>query len=534
MDNRARAVSLSAMRNGENPSLKSAEEARPWWERRWFLAFIVLATMVPLIYPQVPPLVDLPGHIGRYRVEIDGGHSVFLQRYYGFHWAVMGNLGVDLLVLVLAPLVDLELAVKLIVVAIPPLTAAGFLWVAREVHGRLPPTAFFALPFAYSFPFLFGFVNFALSAGLALLALALWLRLGGKGRTPLRACLFVPISFLIFFCHAYGLALLGILCFSAEIARTREEGRNWERAVLTAAVRVSVLALPLLVVALWPGGSPGSATTDWFDWDAKWTGITGVLRDRWGPFDVASLELAGVVFLFALVSPKLKLSPKLALAAAMLALAFVLLPRFIMGSAYADVRLLPFLIAALLLSIGFRKPIDHRLAGFLAVGGLAFLVVRLAATTISMTIAANDQQAKLGALQVIPRGARVVSFFGLPYAEPWSLQRDSHLGGFVIARREGFSNDQWLVNSLNLLQLRYKDADGFAADPSQIVRPNGTHDGVYRTINEALSEVPRNKFDYIWLINPPPFDRRLLQGLRPVWIGPDSTLYRILPAARAD
>jgi hypothetical protein len=114
------------------------------------------------------------------------------------------------------------------------------------------------------------------------------------------------------------------------------------------------------------------------------------------------------------------------------------------------------------------------------------------------------------------------------------LQRDSHLGGFVIARREGFSNDQWLVNSLNLLQLRYKDADGFAADPSQIVRPNGTHDGVYRTIDEALSEVPRDKFDYIWLINPPPFDRRLLQGLRPVWIGPDSTLYRILPAARAD
>ena len=45
---------------------------------------------------------------------------------------------------------------KLIVLAIPPLTAASFLLVTREVHGRIPPTTFFALPFFYGFPFLFG------------------------------------------------------------------------------------------------------------------------------------------------------------------------------------------------------------------------------------------------------------------------------------------------------------------------------------------------------------------------------------------
>ncbi|MFO3796683.1 MAG: S1C family serine protease, partial [Anaerolineales bacterium] len=39
------------------------------------------------------------------------------------------------------------------------------LWIAREVHGRIPPTALFALPLAYSYPFQFGFVNFALSIG---------------------------------------------------------------------------------------------------------------------------------------------------------------------------------------------------------------------------------------------------------------------------------------------------------------------------------------------------------------------------------
>jgi hypothetical protein len=78
------------------PAIEVTETASPWWERRWFLALVVLATMVPLIYPPVPPLVDLLGHMGRYRVELDLDHSSFLQQYYDYHWAAIGNLGVDL------------------------------------------------------------------------------------------------------------------------------------------------------------------------------------------------------------------------------------------------------------------------------------------------------------------------------------------------------------------------------------------------------------------------------------------------------
>ncbi len=78
------------------PAIDISGQVRPWWERRWFLALVVLATMVPLIYPQFPPFVDLPGHLGHYRVELDVGHSPSLGRYYGFHWAPIGNLGVDL------------------------------------------------------------------------------------------------------------------------------------------------------------------------------------------------------------------------------------------------------------------------------------------------------------------------------------------------------------------------------------------------------------------------------------------------------
>src|SRR4249919_2678423 len=188
---------------GRGGRARVISDRRAWWESRWFLMAVVLLTTVPLLYPQIPPLVDLPGHIGRYRVELDLGHSPTLQRYYGYEWAPIGNLGVDLLVIPLGKLLGLEPAVKLIVLAIPPLTAVGMLWVAREVHGRVPPTALFALPFIYGFPFLFGFVNFTLSVALAFLAVGLWLRLGRLERTRLRTWLFAPISLIIFFCHTY-------------------------------------------------------------------------------------------------------------------------------------------------------------------------------------------------------------------------------------------------------------------------------------------------------------------------------------------
>ena len=172
-------------------SVKASGVGRePWWDKSFLLLALVLGSAIPLLYPPVPPLVDLMGHMGRYRVELDLAQSEWLQLYYSYRWAAIGNLGVDLLVRALGPLIGLEPAVKLIVLAIPPLTVAGFLWVAREVHGRIPPTSLFAIPFVYGHPFLFGFVNFTLSMALAFLAFALWLRLGRTGRTRLRAMLF--------------------------------------------------------------------------------------------------------------------------------------------------------------------------------------------------------------------------------------------------------------------------------------------------------------------------------------------------------
>ena len=507
----------------------SDKSGRPWWETRIAVALAVLGAMIPLIYPAIPPLVDLLGHMGRYRVELDLAHSPFLYRYFNYHWAAIGNLGVDLIMMVLGRLAGLELATKLIVLTIPPMTVAGFLWVAREVHGRIPPTAYFAIPFAYGHPFLFGFVNFALSMAFAFLAFGLWLRLGRIGRTKLRLFLFVPISVAVFFTHTYGWGALGLLCFSAEAVRQHDRGIGWFRAGVNAAMQASVMALPILVMVIWRSETHGGSTADWFDWDAKMVWLKTALRDRWRLFDIGSVAAMGLVFFEALRNPRLTFSRNLAFSALVLIVSFILLPRIIFGSAYADMRLVPYFIAVLLLAIRFRGETVRSFAHVVAVIAVLFIVVRLGANTISLAWAADDQQAKLRALDYVPNGARVASFVGLACGSTWALPRNSHLGAMVIVRREGFANDQWLMEGLNLLDLRYTAPGYFAADPSNIVRPNHCRDRLHRTIDESLATLPRDAFDYVWLIDAPAYDVKLTRGMHAVWRGPGSILYRLRP-----
>ena len=136
----------------------------------------------------------------------------------------------------------------------------------------------------------------------------------------------------------------------------------------------------------------------------------------------------------------------------------------------------------------------------------------------------------MAAIDQIPMGARVawITDEG-ECGHGWALPRDSHLGAMVIVRRHGFSNDQWVIEGLNLLDLRYRAAGRFGSDPSQIVRPAGCTGRGGWPVNVALSRLPRDKFDYLWLIDPPRFDPRLVEGLTPVWRNGGSVLYRLKP-----
>jgi len=504
-----------------------------FWETRRYATLLVLLSAVPLIWPDIPPLVDLPGHMGRYRVQLELTESEALQRFYDFEWRLIGNLGLDLLVIPLEKLLGLELAVKLVVTAIPPLTAAGLLLIARVVHGSLPPTAALALPLAYSFPFQFGFANFCLAIAFAFLAFALWRWLAIQQRFRLRAAIFLPLSVVLWVVHTFGWGVLGVLAYAAEMVRRRDGGESWFKAWLKAPFDCLPLVLPMLLMILWRTGQVGGRTTDWLNWDQKWRWFYMMLRDRWEVFDIASVAILSAGIIFAACHRRIGFSRMLAVFAAFLILVFLCLPRIVFGSAYADMRLAPYAFAMALLAIRFKPSFKTVTLRWVAIASLGFFLVRTSATAASFWLYDRVYDGELAALQHVPPGARLVSFTGIRCRQPWMMSRLEHLPAMAMVRRRAFSNDQWTMVGAQLLTVHYQEGGRFVRDPSQMVTERQCRGETWLSLDNTLKRLPREAFDYIWLIRPPRHDPALLEGLQPIWRNGSSLLYRVERGAPA-
>lgn len=505
-----------------------------WWERKTVLCAILFAVALPLLLPAFAPLTDLPGHMARWHIAMEIGHSPSLARYFSYAWQPIGNLGLDLLVPPLAHLLGLELAAKLAVLLIPLLTAVGMLWSAFEVHRRIPPSAWLALPFAYAWPFQFGFVNFAFSQALAFCALGYWLRLGRNRRFALRAALFAPIGCALWVAHNAGWGLFCLMAFGAEIARLRKDRRSWLAAGTGAVLQCMPLGLPILFMLFNPNHSArGNSTGDWFDMSAKFLWLISSLRDRWHAFDLASVGLVAVMLYAGGRDRRLGFDPGLAWPALLCGLAFLLLPRLLLGGAYVDMRVVPAALALALLSI--RTPEEPRLQSRIAVLALLFFALRIAGTTLSFADRSGEQQRQLQALDAIPRGAAVLALIAKPCLTPWSDGRFDHLPAFAILRRDAFVNEQWDLEGQQLVRVRHSAAAPFLGDPSQLVYPARCPE-IGRSAERAIASFPRAAFTHVWTMGIPQSAVHV-PDLRLIWSNGVSAVYAVArptPAAAAE
>jgi hypothetical protein len=228
-------------------------------------------------------------------------------------------------------------------------------------------------------------------------------------------------------------------------------------------------------------------------------------------------------------------SRNLGLSTLFLILVFVFLPRIVFGSAYADMRLAPFMVAIALIAVRPR-PLSgnagelarqRRTMSRFAALALAFIIVRTAGTTVSYVLFAQRYDRELKALDHVPIGARLISFVGQNCLSDWKMSRLEHLPALALERRMAYTNDQWSMAGAQLLTTKYAPANPFAHDPSQITTLTQCPREYWRPINRSLAKFPRAAFDYVWLISPPPYDTKYTQDLTPIWRDGTSVLFRV-------
>jgi hypothetical protein len=469
---------------------------------RWpVLLLVCLASIAPLLVVGIAPLTDLYGHLGRYAVQTEFAQRPALQPYFIYEWKLIGNLGGDILVELLHPLLGLEAAVRVMVILTQLLGAIALMVLSRAVHGRITPFALAAITLLYGFPFNYGFVNYALSMALAMLAYVVWLQIRRSGREGAAQLWLAVAGAAIWVAHTYGWAFLGLLCGSTMLAEVWAARTHPIKAVLRILAGCWPLLLPIAPMLIWRAESSGAAMSGWA-WQFKVNWLLSPLRTYWRDFDLGSLALMTMLLGWALTSKAVRFDRGLGIAALLCFVFVLVLPFKLFGSAFADMRLVPYALALALVAIGQTQ---QRARAWLIAGVLALALFGVRMATTTAAYAAQDRlvQAALPAIDRMPNGARVAFFSVKPCRTRWALAPLDHLAGAAMARRNAFVNDQWQQLGVNPLKVKYPAAEPFVRDPSHLVQREDCIGAFRPPLSRSLAqlaELRQGVFTHIWIV----------------------------------
>jgi len=394
-----------------------------------------------------PPCIDYPQHLalgailGRLLDSQAPEHALYevsLLSYNGLFQVLVAGLS-----LVVRP----EVAGKLLLSLVPLLTAVAGLALARV--GRRPLwTAFFILPFSYGHILGWGFVNYCLATPLALLVFTWWLRWQAGERGLLGR---VIVGSLVV---AYAHALVTVcLCISVALgffgsSPPREIGlRRW-------LIRLAKAPLPVLPAVLytalvfvhhraqpnffWAPAQDGSDIPAWEKLRDFSTFAVGNLFDR---SDELLFRGLCVVLLLLWLAPRFvstaseaRPRPELVWLAVGWAALYVLVPRWVVSTAYIFERIPIWLVAFAAAAVplpGARLSSVARNAA----AGLGLLAGVNTLAHFARIPGAKDADA---IIDDIPEGARVVAVMHASDGAPAIWRRIwVHLVAYHLVRRPG-------------------------------------------------------------------------------------------------
>ena len=416
------------------------------------LASLLVASLLllPLLSTDVPPLLDYPNHLARFWILAHAASDPVLSRIYAAHWAVLPNLGTDVLATLLLQWLPLHVAGRMVLAAVLLLPVTGAVAYHRALCGTRSLWPLGSAAVASGGSFLLGFLNFSASLGLALCVAALWERWRERAG-PGRLAVLGAAGTLVILCHAGGFLLLCCLAATAE-AESLWRGRHlpdmWP-CMLTAAIRGTVLAAPMLLLLAAPqGGAVGGVV--WRHGAEKLPAMLAPVRGYDPGLDIALAGILAGSVAASLLGGWGRLHGRTGAALAILAMAAVLSPGRLGGAGFFDMRFA--CMAWLLLCAGFlpdaAPALPARVATVLA-GGL--IAVRSALLASVWQAGQADIAGLRQAMAPVQPGDRVLvaqvtedeapGYWALPHPGrivPGLQRTDLHLSGLLVPERRAF------------------------------------------------------------------------------------------------
>lgn len=221
------------------------------------MAGLFVLALVPLLVTPVLPLIDFYNHLARFFVLAHLSESSTLQAHYAAHWALLPDVGVDVVGVPLLSVLPPMVAGHVIAALLMANLYGGVLYFHRRLTGSHSLlVAVLLLPLLYSYIFNWGFANFLMGLGLAFWAAGWWLSHRDRSVTVLIGSSLW--SLVIFFSHGIAFLLYGVLVASLEVGFwLQAPGRPASLLVRRLSLVALQAVLPLLYFLSWKFGFAG-------------------------------------------------------------------------------------------------------------------------------------------------------------------------------------------------------------------------------------------------------------------------------------
>ncbi len=419
----------------------------PGAQLKWCIAALsgCIALTVPLLLVQAPPLLDFLNHLARVAVLADGGADQTLARMYAAHWAIIPNLGLDVLLLPLLRMMPALDAGRIAAGVAMLLPVLGTIAYSRATYGRRSYWPLGACLVAYNATFLMGFLAFLMGIGLALLLAAAWI--GGRDRRPVETALLGAAAMTgLFFCHLMGVVLALVLIGAFELDAIRQRPARAARRVALAA---PLLIGPGILYLLSPLGAVSTPALRLPPGDKAFQLLVPFI----GYDAVADLMTAAVVavcLLGLIVSGRCRIRAHAAVAVGFLLILYAASPFIAKGTCFLDTRfaiMLGFMLFAAVMPVG----VGRRAASAIALAFVAVFALRMATVGSAWIGYRHDLDAMRAVIVPVQPGERVFLVSVTPEEAPaywrdapawrrlWTgVALDYHLAALVLLERHAF------------------------------------------------------------------------------------------------
>jgi hypothetical protein len=416
---------------------------------KWAFALLCLVLLAPLMLVDVPPLLDYPNHLARAVVLASGASDPIVSRMYAAHWAIIPNLGTDLVLPPLLHLLPVHVAGRVVVGVSILLPVVGTVAYSRAVFGCYAPWPLASGLVAYNATLLLGFLNFVTAIGIALLLAAGWIT--WRERHPVRAAALATVgAMVLFFTHLMGLVFFYVLVAGFEFEQQWPHRSRRHTVLARLAVLMPSLVAPLGLYLVSPL-APLADGAEFASFADKARQLVFPFANYILPLDIATACAIGMFLLACLAMPRCcRASPGSELALLVTALLFLAAPWAFKGTYFLDAR---FVIMFGFLLFGALLPTNLSPMAALS-AAIAFTLlfgVRMAVVAFAWQAHNHDIADLRSVTASVPPGARVLVAAVSPEEAPeyWQnvplsrrlslgLRLDHHLPALLLIEHRAF------------------------------------------------------------------------------------------------